>query len=71
VKDKDSLIYDLIFSDKTEFSIDIGTYIEDIYKYGEFIAEIKDVLRLSKVSIVSTFVDTDSKTVMWKIKVKK
>jgi len=71
VKSRESLIYDLIFSEKTEFSINIGNYITNIYMYEEFIAEIKNILRISKVSIVSNSVDIDSVTVIWKIKVKK
>jgi hypothetical protein len=68
---KDILIYDLIFSDKTEFSIDIGSYINDIYMYEEFINEIKNILRISKVSIINNSLDVGSRTVIWKIKVKR
>lgn len=71
MKDRDDLIYELIFSEKTDFSINIGDYIENIYKYSEFIAEMKDVLRLSKVSLISNSIDVNSTTVLWKIKVKK
>lgn len=68
---RDSLIYDLIFSEKTNFSINIGSYIEDIYMYEKFVAEIKDILRLSKVSIINNSLDINSSTIIWKIKVKK
>ena len=68
---KDDLIYDLIFLEKEDFIIDIGNYIPDIYKYGDFVDEIKDILRKSKVSIITNSVDVDSKTVIWKLKVRK
>jgi hypothetical protein len=71
MKLKDDLIYDLIFSEKEDFIIDIGNYIPDIYKYGDFVDEIKDILRKSKVSIITNSVDVDSKTVIWKLKVRK
>lgn len=71
MKNKDELIYDLIFSDKCEFKIDISDYISDIYKYGEFVEEIKDILKKSKVKISSNSVNLGSKTVIWELKVKK
>ncbi len=71
MKNRDSLIYDLIFSSESQFQIDIGEYIKDIYRYDEFIDEIKQILYRSKVSIVSQSVDVDSTTVTWKIKVNK
>ena len=40
MKNKDNLVYDLIFSEKNQFTIDVGDYISDIYKYDEFIDEI-------------------------------
>jgi hypothetical protein len=71
VKDRDGLIYDLIFSDKNDFTIDIGEYIPDIYKFDDFVSQIKDILKKSKVTVVKNSVDVDSKTVVWKLKVKK
>jgi hypothetical protein len=71
MKDRDDLIYDLIFSNQKEFIIDIGEYIPDLYKFDEFISDIKLILKRSKVSIVKNSVDVDSKSVIWKLKVKK
>ena len=71
MKDKGPLIYDLIFSETDDFIIDIGDYIADIYKHDEFVDEIKDILRKSKVRVVSNSIDVNSKTVTWKLKVKK
>jgi len=68
---KEKLIYDLIFGEETEFIIDVGNYVENLYKYDDFIDEIKEVLRKSKVSILSNSIDVDSKTVTWKLKVRK
>jgi hypothetical protein len=71
VKSKDDLIYDLIFSEKQKYLIDISDYIEDIYKYGDFILEIKSVLKKSKVKIIKSEVKTDPKTAIWELKVSK
>ncbi len=71
MKSKDDLIYDLIFSEKEKYLIDISDYIEDIYKYGDFILEIKSVLRKSKVKIIKSEVKTDPKTAIWELKVSK
>lgn len=68
---KDLLIYDLIFSDNTEYVINIGNYISNIYKYDIFIDELKGILKRSKITIISNSIDVDSKTVIWKLKVKK
>ena len=71
MKNKDDLVYDLIFSDSENFIIDISQYIKDIYQYDEFIDEIKQILQKSKVTVVTQSVDVDSVTVTWKLKVKK
>jgi hypothetical protein len=71
VKSTDDLIYDLIFNESTEFKIDIADYIEDIYQYEDFVADMKGVLKKSKVKIVKSSVDIDSKTAIWNLKVKK
>lgn len=71
MKNRDDLIYDLIFSNNREYSIDISEYVIDMYKYEEFIADIKKVLKKSKVSVVKSAVLVDSKTAIWELKVKK
>jgi hypothetical protein len=43
----------------------------DIYKYDEFVDEIKEILRKSKVSIITNSLDVDSITVTWKLKVRR
>jgi hypothetical protein len=71
MRQRDDLVYDLIFSEKSEFIINVGDYIKDIYKYDEFIDEIKQILIKSKVTIASNSIDVDSNSVTWKLKVKK
>ena len=71
MKSKDELIYDLIFSDNIDYEIDVSEYIGDIYKHDEFVTEIKKVLKKSKVVILHSSIEVDSKTVLWKLKVKK
>jgi hypothetical protein len=68
---KDELVYDLIFSETTDYEIDIAQYIEDIYKYDRFIDDVKLILKKSKVSIVKEKISIDSNSVIWDIKVKK
>lgn len=71
MKSQDELIYDLIFSTKTKFKIDVGEYIIDIYKYNDFVDRIKGILKKSKVSIIESSVVVDTKGVTWNLKVKK
>jgi hypothetical protein len=71
LRDKDELIYDLIFSDNVEYEIHIDQYIEDIYKYDYFIDDIKDILYKSKVKIMVTSVIVDVDSVVWNLKIKK
>ena len=68
---QDDLIYDLIFSEKTNYRIDVSDYVSDIYKHDDFVDHIKFVLKKAKVKIVKSFVVLDSKTVMWELKLKK
>ncbi len=69
MKNKDDLIYDLIFSETISYEIDIADYIDDIYKYDDFVIDIKKVLKKSKVKIVKSDVLIDVKTAIWKLKV--
>ena len=71
VGNKEELIYDLIFSEKFEFKIDIAEYVEDIYQYDDFIQEMKIILKKSKVKVLKSVVTVDSKTAIWTLKVKK
>lgn len=71
VKNKEELIYDLIFSEKIEFKIDIAEYVDDIYQYDDFVEEMKIILKKSKVRILKSIVTVDSKTAIWTLKVKK
>lgn len=68
---EDKLIYDLIFSDIELFSIDISDYISDIYEFEDFILKIKNILKKSKVKIITSDTKMSSKTVVWELKVKK
>jgi hypothetical protein len=71
MKDKEKLIYDLIFSENSDYTINISEYIEDIYKYDKFIEDIKGVLRKSKVSVIKEKIDLETENVIWNLKVKK
>jgi hypothetical protein len=71
VKKEDDLIYDLIFSEKESFIIDISEYISDIYQYEDFIDKIKKILKKSKVKVIISDTLMSSKTVIWELKVKK
>ena len=71
MKNKEDLIYDLIFSENLDYNINISEYIEDIYKYDRFIEDIKGVLRKSKVSVIKEKIDLETENVIWNLKVKK
>jgi hypothetical protein len=71
MKNRDDLIYDLIFSETSDFDINVSDYIENIYKYETFIKDIKEILKKSKVSIVKEGVELSPTTAIWILKVKK
>lgn len=71
MKNKEELIYDLIFSENSDYNINVSEYIEDIYKYDRFIDDIKNVLRKSKVSVISENLDLRTERIVWNLKVKK
>jgi hypothetical protein len=67
----EDLIYDLVFSRNKEYKIDVSEYIYDIYEYDIFIKSIKEILKKSKVSIINSNINLNSKTVIWELKVKR
>lgn len=71
MKTKDSLIYDLIFSEETIYKINISDYVDDIYNYDDFVESMKFIIKKSKITIVKSIVKIDSKTATWELKVKK
>jgi hypothetical protein len=71
LKSKDDLIYELIFTEQVEFKIDVSKFIEDIYQYDEFVTDIKSILKKSKVKIIKSEINLDSKTAVWNLKVRK
>jgi hypothetical protein len=70
-EDKEKLIYDLIFSEETEYIIGVHEYVKNLWMYDRFIDEIKSVLSKSRVAIIRETVTVDSNSIIWKIKVKK
>lgn len=71
MKNKDDLLYDLIFGEKDEYEINLSDYLEELYKYDRFIDEIKSILKKSKVTIVKEKLELDAKGPIWILKVKK
>ncbi len=71
MRNRDELIYDLIFSETTEYEINIEEYITDIYKYDRFIDDTKEILRKSKVDILKEKIIVETNSVLWRIKVSK
>jgi hypothetical protein len=71
MEQKDDLVYKLIFSNQNDFSILVTDYIKEIYKYEDFIIEMKDILRKSKVLIIKETVEVTFEYVRWNVKVKK
>lgn len=68
---KEELIYSLIFSDRTTYMIDLGEYVDDIYRYDDFVEEIRLILKKSKVSILKSSVKVTMTTANWELKLKK
>ena len=51
--------------------IDLGEYVDDIYRYDDFVEEIRLILKKSKVSILKSSVKVNIKTATWELKLKK
>jgi hypothetical protein len=71
VQNKEELIYDLIFSEKVDYRINLADYVDDIYQYEYFVDEIKLILKKSKVKVLKSKIMIDSKTAIWNLKVSK
>ena len=71
VQNREELIYDLIFSENSDYKIDIAEYVDDIYQYDDFVDEIKRILKKSKVKVLKSKIMVDSKTAIWHLKVSK
>lgn len=71
VQNREELIYDLIFSENSDYKINIAEYVDDIYQYDDFIDEIKKILKKSKVKVLKSKIMVDSKTAIWHLKVSK
>jgi hypothetical protein len=71
VQNREELIYDLIFSENSDYKINLAEYVDDIYQYDEFVDEIKMILKKSKVKILKSKIIVDSKTAIWNLKVSK
>lgn len=71
VQNREELIYDLIFSENSDYKIDIAEYVDDIYQYDDFVDEIKKILKKSKVKVLKSKIMVDSKTAIWHLKVSK
>jgi len=68
---KEKLLIDLIFGEKFDFTINISEYIEEPYRYDRFVDEIKSILIISEVAIVSEILELNKKGSIWTIKVKR
>lgn len=68
---RESLIWDLIFSEDIQFKIDLKKYVDDNYHYDDFVEEIKLILKKSAVQIIESKVLVNSKSALWTLKVKK
>jgi hypothetical protein len=66
---RDNLIKELIFGDKIDYQIDISLYADNIYKYDDFVEDIKIILKRSGVKIKKSEIIIDSKTAIWYLKV--
>lgn len=71
MKEKEDLIYDLIFGKNEDYEINLSDYLEELYKYDRLINEIKSILKKSKVPIIQEKLELSEKGPIWKLKVKK
>ena len=71
VQNREELIYDLIFSENSDYKINLADYVDDIYQYEDFVEEIRIILKKSKVKVIKTKILVDSKTAIWNLKVSK
>jgi hypothetical protein len=71
VQNREELIYDLIFSENSDYKINLSNYVDDIYQYEDFVEEIRVILKKSKVKVIKTKILVDSKTAIWNLKVSK
>lgn len=68
---REELIYNLIFSEKISYLIDLGEYVDDIYRYDDFVEEIRIILKKSKVSVIKSSIKVTITTATWELKLKK
>jgi len=68
---REELIYNLIFSEKISYLIDLGEYVDDIYRYDDFVEEIRIILKKSKVSVIKSSIKVTMTTATWELKLKK
>ena len=74
MKNKDDLLYELIFSDNEDFIINISDYMNPIYNYEDFITEIRKIIIISDVCIIGEGVEVINKglvDIIWTIKVRR
>ena len=67
---KEDLIYELIFSDEVEFTIEISQYVDESYKYDRFMREIKKILKKSSILLEKQKLDIVSVSeINWYLKI--
>ena len=71
MKIKEKLIYDLIFSENTDYVIDTSDYINEPYEYNEFVRDIRKILKRSKVKIIKENLNLLNTGAVWSLRVKK
>jgi len=71
VNDKDRIIYDLLFSEKTEFSFEISSLFEFIEDYRDVIESIVKSANKGRVSIVKDIIEVKGDDIFWNIKIKR
>lgn len=67
----DKLIYNLIFSEQTDYEIYVNKYLDDINNFKFFLKEIKDILKKSKVEISKSIIMFDTDIIIWNLKLNK
>lgn len=68
---EENLIHDLIFSEETNYKIDLKDYVQsDIYDYEWFFDKIKNILKKSQIEIEYYKISAND-TIILELKLKK
>lgn len=66
---REQLIYELLFGEKQDFSINVSSYVDSERDTNDFMHEMRYVLQRGGVKIVSDYTTREANSKIWKLKV--